>query len=92
MDLNLILEAWIISSNPTKEQLELAEKRLKICDNCEFRKEIFKRLKIFNICSKCGCPITKKVFTNVYNPCPMRKWDEIDSLYFKDQKSKKTII
>jgi hypothetical protein len=92
MDFKLILEAWLIANDPTPEQIELSEKRAKICETCEYRKEIIKKIKVANLCTKCGCPITKKVFTNTYNPCPMEKWKETDLDYFKDQKHKKTLL
>lgn len=92
MNLKTIIEAWLISHNPTKEQIELSELRLKICDKCEARKEFIKGIKIFNACTECGCPVIKKVFTNIYNACPLEKWKEVDLNYFLEQKNKKTIL
>ena len=92
MNIREIIEAWMIAGNPTKIQEEIAEKRLEICEKCEFKKEIIKSIKISNICSECGCPIHKKVFTNSYDPCPVHKWSEIDQPYFLSRKTNKTLF
>ena len=41
-----------------------ADKRLKICSECEFRKD--------NQCQKCGCFLKAKVLSN--SNCPTSKW------------------
>lgn len=87
-----ILEAWIIAGNPTKIQKELSEKRAEICESCEFKKEIIKGIKLSIKCSKCGCPLAKKIFTNSYNACPMNKWGDVDIPYFNKQKNDKTLF
>ena len=86
-----IIEAWIIASKPTPVQLELAETRGKICDECPSKLE--KNL-LFNspVCKECGCPIGKKIFTNEYDPCPLNKWSEIDKEYFGERKGKNTLL
>ena len=78
MNIKQIIEAWVIANNPTSQQIKLAELRGSICDNCELKKIILS----VTICTGCGCPISKKVFTNEYNPCPEKKWKEIDRPYF----------
>lgn len=92
MNFKTIIDAWIIANNPTSEQIELSEKRLIICNSCTSRKEYMKGVKLLNICTECGCPILKKIFTNIYNSCPLEKWSEIDLNYFVEQKTKKTIL
>lgn len=83
-----IVEAWSISFRPTPKQKEMAEERLYICENeCTFNKTITN----IKICTKCGCPIKKKVFTNKPNPCPLKKWEEVDQKYFK-VKTTKTLL
>ena len=79
MNFKQIIEAWIISFNPTSQEKELAEARGKICDECP------SKAFILNVagCKECGCPIGKKIFTNDYNPCPLSKWEEIDKPFFK---------
>ena len=67
-----IFDAWIISLNPTSNQVELAKLRLEVCLGCEFRKETIKGLKWSAICDKCGCPLSKKVFATNYNACPAK--------------------
>jgi len=87
MNIKTIIEAWIIAYNPTSEQIKLAEIRGSFCNQCEEKKPIIGVI----ICGACGCPIAKKVFTNAYNPCPLKKWKEVDREYFKI-KEKKTLI
>jgi hypothetical protein len=86
-----IVEAWIIANNPSEEQRLLSEKRLSVCDECPAKKEILKKAKWTYICIACGCPLSKKSFTNSYNPCPLGKFKDIDNEYFK-LKDKKTVI
>ena len=92
MDIFEILEAWVIAGNPNKIQKELANKRANICNGCEFKKEIIKGIKFSIVCSECGCPLAKKIYTNNYNPCPEKKWSEIDEPYFDKQKTNKTLF
>jgi len=82
MNIKKILEAWVISFNPTPKQQEQAELRCEICENCPSNKTI-----IIPICTECGCPIAKKAFTNDFNPCPLLKWGEIDEPYMKKSKT-----
>lgn len=92
MDIFEILEAWVIAGNPSPVQKELANKRAVICNECEFKKQFIKRLKLSTICDKCGCPLAKKIYTKRYNVCPMHKWSEVDKDYFSSQKTNKTIL
>lgn len=92
MDIKKIIEAWSISRNPTNDQTEMAERRLKICDNCDSKREYMKKIKMLVLCSECGCPLAKKSYTNSYNACPLGKWKETDLPFFPDQKTKKTIL
>lgn len=83
MDLNFkkIFNAWIASYNPTPEQKLLAEKRNEVCETCPSRKVLTNKLKLGVICNECGCPITKKIFSNDFNDCPLKKWEEVDKKY-----------
>jgi ribosomal protein L37AE/L43A len=94
MDLNFkkIWDAWLISYRPTNEQILLAQKRNEICETCPSRKEIARKIKIGVVCSECGCPIAKKIFTNTFNDCPLKKWENVDSKYFPKSKDSKSII
>jgi hypothetical protein len=84
-----IVTAWITSFNPTDEQKKLAEDRYSICLNCEFRK---KRLNV-EYCGKCGCPLSKKIFTQkAYDSCPMGKWKKVDDEYNKKFKKLDKIL
>ena len=91
MNIFEIIEAWVIAKNPNERQKEIANKRAVICNDCEFSSQIIKGLEISIICNNCGCPLVKKIYTNKYNPCPHRKWAEIDEPYFK-QKNDKTLF
>lgn len=90
-NLKEIIEAWVISNNPTEKQRNLAEERSKICESCPSRRTLTKKLKITTYCSECGCPIVKKIFTNSFNPCDLKKWQDVDSKYMTP-KTLKTII
>ena len=70
MDIKEIIQAWITSHNPTAEEKEIADTRLKICQQCPAYKSMLK----FYICSDCGCPIPKKVFAKNKESCPKRIW------------------
>lgn len=83
-----IFNAWKQSFNPTEEQEELAQKRLDICLNCEYRREVLKRVKWSAYCGDCGCPLNKKVFSKFYNPCTQKKWGEVDSMYMEETPTK----
>ena len=82
-----IINAWIISINPNEEQKTLALNRANICNTCEYKKYVIKK----PICSACGCPITKKVFSEKQNACPKGKWADVDSKYFSENKLKNII-
>ena len=82
-----IVNAWIISFNPNEDQKILALNRSNICDTCEYKKYVIKK----PICSACGCPISKKIFSEEQNPCPKKKWKEVDSKYFSEKKQKNII-
>jgi len=89
-----IFDAWVTSINPTQEQKELAQKRLDICKGCEYKKETVKGQKWSVICDACGCPLSKKVFSKLFNPCPKQKWGDVDVQFDLKlpKKDKKTII
>lgn len=87
MNFREIINAWIISFNPTEKQKELAEIRGKICDECPSKIVV-----TFAVCTECGCPVGKKIFTDTYNPCPLLKWKETDLPYFGERKNTKTLM
>jgi ribosomal protein L37E len=82
-----IINAWIISFNPNEEQKTLALNRVNICDTCEYKKYVIKK----PICSACGCPLSKKIFSEKQNACPKGKWDDVDFKYFSESKQKNII-
>jgi len=81
MNLKEIVNSWMISFNPTKEQVILAINRGKICESCPLTQS---RLGV-TICGGCGCPISKKIFSPIFNTCPEKLWHDIDTEYFKDK-------
>jgi prolyl 4-hydroxylase len=69
-----IFKAWNIALDPNEKQAELASKRIKTCNSCEYK---VTNLGI-NTCSVCGCALKGKVFSPVIGACPKGKWDNID--------------
>lgn len=67
-----IIEAWAISVNPTPQQKNRAVIRYAICKGCEHNKK--------EVCSLCGCPLDKKVFSTRKGACDIGKWDKVDGL------------
>jgi hypothetical protein len=69
-----IIESWATMMNPTEEQKEVAEQRLKTCLSCEFW-----RINKLNIeyCDRCGCSTKAKVFSpKGLEACPEKKWKQ----------------
>ena len=66
-----------------QEQKELASERIKICDECEFKKT-------FPIihCGECGCALKAKVYSPVIDACPKGKWKVVE-LKWQSEKDKK---
>jgi hypothetical protein len=89
-----IFDAWKASINPTPLESELAQNRLNVCLGCEYRKELLKGVKWSAICGQCGCPLDKKVFSKLYNPCTKKKWKDVDSQYLTiiEDKDNTTLI
>ena len=87
-----IINAWVISFNPTPEQKELAEKRYEICLGCEYYGKS-RPVTRDEYCKKCSCPIKKKVYTQKNNKrtCPIGKWKKIEK-EFRDKENKQTLI
>jgi len=82
-----IYESWQRAGNPTDIEKQHAFDRLLICNGagsipkCEYYTEIVKNKKWSSLCGGCGCPISKKIFTNATPSCPKNKWDTIDVNY-----------
>ena len=88
-DIMTQIGSLIITATPQQEKL--AHLRGKICDGCPSKQVITKKLKLATICGECGCPISKKIFSSKYNPCPLKKWEEIDKVH-NVQKNTTSII
>jgi len=93
MDVLEIISAWKIANNPTPNQEKLAASRFDICKDCPSKKILTKKLKIATVCGECGCPISKKIFSPKFNPCPLGKWAEVDiELVQHTQKKNSSLI
>ena len=68
--LKQIKDAWIRSNNPTEDEQALADYRMNICNSCPNKLDIMN----LSICSACGCPLSKKVFSDENENCPLNKW------------------
>ena len=62
-NLKTISQSWFDSYFGTNEQKLLAQERLKVCDTCPSREELFKNQNWSVICGECGCPLSKKIFS-----------------------------
>jgi hypothetical protein len=91
MDVIEIINAWKIANNPTPKQEELAKLRASICEVCPSKKVITKKIGLATICSACGCPVSKKIFTPKFNACPLKKWAEIDNQYIPEKNTSSLI-
>ena len=65
-----IAKAWIAAADPTPEQKEIAEYRIKICGECPHKEAVR--------CGLCGCPLQKKIFSPKPGPeaCPDKRWEK----------------
>lgn len=89
IDFKDIFNSWVTSFNPTQEKLKHANDRFEVCVACEFKKEVLKNKKWSIICTECGCPIKKKIYSNAINPCPEKKWAEVDENHGMNTSKKK---
>ena len=71
-----IFHSWNIALDPNQQQTELASERIKICNECEFKKTI-----PITYCGECGCSLKGKIFSPVKGACPKNKWDEVDNKF-----------
>ena len=71
-----IAKAWIASASPTQTQKIIAEYRASVCDTCPSK--AYNKVMDFYFCSECGCPLSKKIFTQIEGPkaCPLAKWEK----------------
>lgn len=93
IDIREITSAWWDSYFASDNQKELAKERLSICEGCPSLEQKFKQIRkvTFSVCGECGCPVSKKIFSNKFNPCPLGKWKEVDESHldlFKIKKNK----
>jgi hypothetical protein len=91
MNITDIFSSWVTALNPNDVEVELAKKRLAICNSCEFKREVFKNQNWSITCKACGCPIKVKIFSKEENSCPENKWVDLDKDYPHLFKNKKNI-
>lgn len=89
-----IFDAWIESTKQTDLYKSLSAARYNVCLECEHRKELFKNNRWSEICKLCGCPLSKKTYSKIYNSCPLKKWEHVDVNFIEklEDKNNKTII
>lgn len=58
--------AKLIVEDGDVPDLTLYQKRINICNTCEYKNPV-------GICNKCGCVLAVKARFPVFN-CPLRKW------------------
>ena len=87
-----IAEAWIVAAKPQVWQKELANDRYNICLDCEhYRKS--RPVTNDEYCNDCGCPISKKIFSQQFRECPQNKWEPVEIEYKnKLHKKNKSIV
>lgn len=91
-DFKKIAKAWIDSYIGSDRQRELAARRTSICEVCPSRIVVNGSNSLLTRCKECGCPIKKKVFSDEFNDCPLKKWEKIDLDYFPPRKEIKTLF
>ena len=92
-DIREITSAWWDSYFADDNQKKLAKERLSVCESCPSLQTKFKKIRklTISVCGECGCPISKKIFSNKFDACPLGKWKEIDAShpdFFKIRKDK----
>lgn len=70
-----ITKSWAKRINPSKEELELANKRIKVCNTCEHRKVLINFGQPIFKCELCTCPIKSLVYTEA-KTCPKGFWED----------------
>jgi ribosomal protein L37E len=71
-----IFKSWVTAANPSPEEQAIAQYRANVCDSCD-KKTHVAALNTF-ICSSCGCPLSRKIFSPKPGPeaCPLAKWEK----------------
>lgn len=65
-----IFKSWAIALDPNRDQAELAQERIQVCDTCENKKT-----DPYLHCGLCGCPLQGKIYTPVTKGCPDGRWE-----------------
>jgi hypothetical protein len=99
-DLNEIFNSWLNRSRSDEIIRDKAKERFETCrgsddiERCENYKEVLRNKSWSAYCNGCGCPLEGKIFSDKFNPCPLKKWAEIDGKYGEtiDDKRNKTLI
>ncbi len=71
IDLVNIAKSWIIARDPNPSQRKAADSRIAICNECPHSVKVLGS----EVCSKCGCPLSKKIFSpKGPGECPDGRW------------------
>ena len=93
-----IFKSWRISFNPNDSQMDIASKRIEICDSCEFKERIHVGpLDIVTRCKVCGCALKAKMFTPLTykdpgGTCPHQKWAEVEQEWLDNKEEEDTFL
>ena len=78
-----IFKAWGIALNPNDSQMELAMRRMEICDSCDSKVE-----EPYIHCGECMCALKAKVYSPKIGACPRGKWTAVE-MKWESEKNKK---
>ena len=81
-NINYVIEESIRLHSPTEVEIELARKRLEICQSCDSSVEKVENGNISMICGECECPLSKLSVFPEYNVCDLHRWRDCDKGYF----------
>ena len=95
MDMKEIISAWITKFNPKESQKNLAKERYEVCEQCSKRETLFNNHKWSEYCGECSCLLEGKIFSRLYDACPLHKWKPVEDKYLSESskiKQDKTLI
>jgi len=78
-----IFKAWGIALNPNDSQMELAMRRMEICDSCDSKVD-----EPYIHCDECKCALKAKVYSPKIGACPRGKWTAVE-MKWESEKNKK---
>lgn len=75
MDIKKIYEGWKNHILPKNKDFinQISNKRLAICNDCEYHSKNHKSIRIDTHCTNCGCTLSAKTKCLTCE-CPLQKW------------------